>query len=98
LLLAQPADRPREVLPDTFLPCSFVRSVIRREWVSGLDDLVERRLMLLFQPRLSEACLRRLAALLVEEGVIPAGQADAEIRSTIGRLQSRFGKSVAAPR
>ena len=42
--------------------------MIQHEWVGTLDDLVERRLMLVFDRELSEACLRELAELLVSGG------------------------------
>jgi len=94
-LLELSQERTAELLPDTWLPCSVVRSVIRHEWVTRLDDLVERRLMLLFQPRLSTACLRRLAGLMVEEGALPGSAAEAEVAATIERIERRFGKSIA---
>ena len=50
--------------------------------------------MLLFQPRLDEACLRRLASLLVEEGLLSSSEVDAQIAAAVERLKSRFGKAV----
>lgn len=81
-------------LPGTALPCRFVRWVIRHEWVRRLEDLVERRLMLLYHPRLLEACLRRVTALLVEEDLLPASAQDAAVSACIERLRTHFGKRI----
>jgi glycerol-3-phosphate dehydrogenase len=85
------------ILAGTDLPISFVRWVIRHEWVRRLSDLVERRLMLLYERRLSKTCLRQLAALLVEEGVLPMSEAEAEVATTVERLRIRYGKRLANP-
>ena len=50
-------DDGRKNLSDTDLPLRFVRRVLRDEWCCQLEDLVERRLMLLYWPDLSRACL-----------------------------------------
>lgn len=78
----------------TPLPRAYVRWVIEHEWVRRLDDLVERRLMLLYHPRLSEAALRELAELLVETGRLDAGKVDEEIARVRVRLADHFGKQV----
>lgn len=82
-------------LTDTQLPRAFVRWVIRHESPRTLDDLVERRLMLLYQPRMTAATLRDLSKMLVEAGLISPGEIDTEVRRVIDRLQSRFGKIIA---
>jgi glycerol-3-phosphate dehydrogenase len=93
-ILAEGAGRAEGSLAGTDLPISFVHWVIRHEWVRSLNDLVERRLMLLYDRRLSVACLRQLAALLVEEGLLPGSEVEAEVQRTIERLRSRFGKRL----
>ena len=82
------------VLDRTNLPVDFARTVIRDEWVRTLDDLVDRRLMLLHQPRLTEFCLRQLTDLLIEAGRLQPVEADGAIESTIQRLHRRHGKRV----
>ena len=82
-------------LPGTWLPLSFVRWVIRHEWVRRLEDLVERRLLLLHHPRLSEACLRQLAALLVEADVLRESAVAAAIENCRNRLILHYGKRLA---
>jgi glycerol-3-phosphate dehydrogenase len=84
----------RALVADTELPCSFVRASIRREWARTLADLVERRLMLLYDQRLTTACLRRLAELLAECGHLPAAQVEAAVANQVELLQSRYGRRV----
>ena len=78
----------------TALPRGFVRWVIENEWVSRLADLVERRLMLLFAPGLSEVCLRELAGLLVDTGKLSHDQVDVEVNSLKNQLGQRHGKRI----
>jgi glycerol-3-phosphate dehydrogenase len=71
-----------------------VRQVIRDEWVTHLDDLVERRLLLHFHPGLSRDALQQLAASMVAEGKLAAVEVDAAVRKTIERLRSHFGRRI----
>ena len=76
------------------MPLSFVRRVIEREWVSTLDDLLERRLMLLFDPDLSVEDLQQLTDCLVSAGRIDPDAADHAVTASIERLGGIFGKQV----
>jgi glycerol-3-phosphate dehydrogenase len=82
------------LLPDVQLPERFARWTIRNEWVTTLDDLVERRLMLLYHQRLTWRCLRRLAEMLVEEGKLGEQVVDRAVEATVVRLKNHFGKRV----
>jgi glycerol-3-phosphate dehydrogenase len=93
-ILASDTSDGGKLLPHVQLPERFARWSIRHEWVTTLDDLVERRLMLLYHPRLTEGCLRRLAEMLVEEGKLPADEIDFAVENTISRLKMHFGKRV----
>ncbi len=73
---------------------STVRAVIRDEWVRSLSDLVERRLMLIFNPHLDDGCLRQLAEWLAEDGIIPPDQIESEVSKTVARLHHVYGISV----
>jgi glycerol-3-phosphate dehydrogenase len=84
----------RDNLCGTSLPLRFVRWVIRHEAVARLADLVERRLMLLYQPQLSAETLRQLAELLADAAILPRGQIESEVQACIVRLQTHFGKRV----
>ena len=86
----------RTPLSGTWLPRGFARWVIEHEWVARLDDLVERRLMLLYEPQLGESCLRELAALLVAVGKLSADAVDDEVNRIIARLAEHFDKRVLA--
>ena len=84
----------RELLAQTDLPCSFVRWSIDHEWARTLADLVERRLMLLYDQRLTKACLIRLADLLSERGHLLPSQRDAAVAEQIERLATHFGRHL----
>jgi hypothetical protein len=79
---------------DTRLPVGFVRRVIRHEWVTRLSDLVERRLMLLYDQHTSLSTLSHLAGLLVEEGKLEAGREEEEIAQCRRRLADHFGRTL----
>jgi glycerol-3-phosphate dehydrogenase len=70
------------------------RHAIRSEWATTLDDLVERRLMLLYHPRLTRAMLRRLAEILTHEGKLAEVDIEEQISATIARLSQHYGKRV----
>ncbi|MEQ8787725.1 MAG: glycerol-3-phosphate dehydrogenase/oxidase [Pirellulaceae bacterium] len=78
----------------TQLPVRAVRRIIQSEWVHGLDDLVERRLMLLFAPTLSRRTLVHLAELLVESRVLATSEIMREVDALVIRLAERNGKHV----
>jgi glycerol-3-phosphate dehydrogenase len=86
----------RRNLSGTDLPVRFVRRVLQDEWCCHLTDLVERRLMLLYHPELSRACLQDLTALMIEQGLLNAHDAPAEREHCITRLRAHFGREVNA--
>lgn len=93
-LLAELREPLGDCVAGTPLPKSLARWVIRREWVATLDDLIERRLMLLYDPGLSRATLQDLAGLLVQEGKLAAGDVATQVTATCRRLLDHFGKRV----
>ncbi len=90
---AQSEGSSGEILDGTSLPLGVVRNFILEEWVVRLDDLVERRLMLLYKS-VSDRALRQLAELLVETGQLAAEHMDDEVGRCKARLRSHFGKIV----
>jgi glycerol-3-phosphate dehydrogenase len=90
-LLPSLGDASTEYVADTDLPVALARWVIEREWVDRLEDLVERRLMLLYHRDLSIECLRELAQLLVDAEKLAASDADDHVDRTIDRLRRHFG-------
>lgn len=85
-----------ELVPDTVIPLSLARWIVRHEWAATLDDLVERRLMLLYDQRLSRHTLRALAELLVAENRLAADGMETAVEATAARLERHFGKHLAA--
>jgi glycerol-3-phosphate dehydrogenase len=77
-------------VPGTHFPASFVRWVFAREWVTRLEDLVERRLMLMYEPRLSRATLEALARILEEERPSRVG-VDEQVVAATARLRDFYG-------
>ena len=78
----------------TTIPRGFVRWSITREWATTLNDLVERRLILIFEPTLQRATLEELADLLIESGKLGSAERDAEIERCIASLEKFQGKRV----
>jgi glycerol-3-phosphate dehydrogenase len=83
-----------ENVEGTKIPLDFVRWVIRHEWVTRLEDLVERRLLLVYRPGLSEKSLRQLAQCLVEAGCLDSSEIETSVETTIGRLKDYYGKQL----
>lgn len=82
------------LLGDSGLPTAAAVFAIEQEWAATLADLIERRLMLLFAPRLSRATLTALADVLVATGRLrPAAAADA-VAAEAADLQHCFGKRL----
>ncbi|MGE0608805.1 MAG: glycerol-3-phosphate dehydrogenase/oxidase [Pirellulales bacterium] len=82
------------LVPGTPLPRAMVQWVIEQEWPRTLDDLVERRLMLLYEASLNVATLRDLARLLAEAGHLSPTNIEASVAATVHRLRTHFGKVV----
>jgi len=80
--------------PQRVFPTEAVSSIIQNEWVTRLDDLVERRLMLHFSPQISRETLSALAGELVQQGKLAAGDAAATIDHCAKRQKSHFGVLV----
>jgi glycerol-3-phosphate dehydrogenase len=71
-----------------------IRRIIREEWVTTLGDLVERRLMLLYDPTLDRQMLEGLAQWMVDEGKLAAPEMDNAVENCVNRLQSHFGLRI----
>ena len=83
-----------ENIAGSVLPRTFARWVIEHERVERLEDLVERRLMLLYSPHLSRRTLEELADLLVAAGRLEATEKIAAIDRAIARLASVYGRQL----
>ncbi len=99
ILQAQSNDtdpRRLESVVDSSLPRTFARWVIAHERVERLEDLVERRLMLLYNPHLSRRTLDELADLLVESGRLSADGKAAAVDRAIDRLAAIYGRQLSS--
>jgi glycerol-3-phosphate dehydrogenase len=93
---SDPGDQsPWQNLPGTNLPVPVVKWIIEHESPRTLDDLVERRLMLLYHRPLTARCLHELADVLAACGVIPREQVGNQLAATSERLRTHFGKTIA---
>lgn len=74
-------DDPRQLLEGTVLPVGVIDWIIRREWVHTVADLVERRLLLVFEPGLTFSTLQGLEQRLhTRHGDCPHGAEEAARR------------------
>ncbi|MCA9007819.1 MAG: FAD-dependent oxidoreductase, partial [Planctomycetaceae bacterium] len=87
-------DLSTELLPGTSIPRQYVLWTINNEWGETVGDLVERRLMLIFDENLQAATLQALAECLVETGKLDATQIPATLESYRAHLQKFYGKAV----
>lgn len=92
--LVQGGETPVSNLSGTDLPRILVRWMVLHESPRTLDDLIERRLMLLYHRPLTKACLCELAEMMNEAGLITVDQAESQVAATIKRLHDHFGKQV----
>lgn len=83
-----------ESLSGTSLPLAFVRWSIRQEWATRLDDLIERRLMLVFEPHIVRGTLRQLADELIRAGQLDPAQKDQALQDAGSRLERFYGRKV----
>ena len=93
-ILPQCARWGAEAIIDTSLPRAFAKWVVEHEWVTTLEDLIERRLMLLYDPRLTCQTLRELAHVLIEHGRLSEDAVENQVTRTTERLRKHFGKHV----
>jgi glycerol-3-phosphate dehydrogenase len=68
-----------------------IAKVIADEWVTNLEDLVERRLVLHFSPHLSRNLIQNLADELVRAKKIAPDEVPGAVNACLVRLQKHFG-------
>lgn len=88
-----PTDHARRI-HGTPLPVPFVAAIIQSEWVSTLDDLVERRLMLVFRESLTRTTLVELADVLVACQRLSADERDLAVARASNRLATYYGRVI----
>jgi glycerol-3-phosphate dehydrogenase len=82
------------LIGDSGLPTAAAVFVIEKEWAVSLGDLIERRLMVVFTPRLSLATLQDLADVLVAMGHLQRSDRESAITAEIIHLQEYYGKEI----
>ena len=83
-----------ESLADVDIPVSFADWVITREWVRTLDDLLERRLLLVYHPNLSFQTIEQLADRMVHAGKLAEAEKPSAIERSLTRLREELGREV----
>lgn len=83
---------PPRLITGTSLPLAAVGFCVREEWAATVDDLVERRLMLAFDPALSAAAIRDVAGELARLGRLPAADVVAAAEACILTLKNRYDR------
>ncbi|HEV3298689.1 MAG TPA: glycerol-3-phosphate dehydrogenase/oxidase [Planctomycetaceae bacterium] len=83
-----------ENIAGSALPRTFVRWVIEHERVERLEDLVERRLMLLYTAQLSRCTLEELSDVLIERGRLSAVDKPAAIDRALERLSHTYARQL----
>jgi glycerol-3-phosphate dehydrogenase len=86
--------RRLENVTGSALPRTYVRWVIEHERVERLEDLIERRLLLLYDPQLSRRTLEELADLLVESGRLNAAEKPTAIDCALQRLLEIYARKL----
>jgi len=86
--------RALEMLEGVGLPVSAVGFCVREEWATSLEDVIERRLMLSFNERLSVATIVGVAEELVREKLLPLEQLDSAVAAYVKALRAKYGKRV----
>jgi glycerol-3-phosphate dehydrogenase len=92
--LADSDPRRRDNVTGSALPRTFVRWVIEHERVERLEDLVERRLMLLYGRNLSRGTLEELADMLAECGRLDPAEKSPAVDAAIERLATIYARKL----
>jgi glycerol-3-phosphate dehydrogenase len=78
------------------LPRAFAAWLIENEWAERIEDLLERRLMLIFEPGLSRQTIGDLADLLIDAGKLEAAAREPAIETAVRRCREIYGRTVTA--
>ncbi len=79
------------LIEGTALPRQFVKDLIETEWVTTLEDLIERRLLLALEPQLLRSTLMDLAQLLNDARPSMTSMEEMVERTTL-RLRNYYGR------
>ncbi len=82
------------LIGDSGLPTAAAVFAIEKEWALSLDDLIERRLMLIFHPRLSLETLYDLVEILVAMSCLRPADRESAVLSEVKYLRDLYGKKI----
>lgn len=82
------------IMGATGLPRACVGFCVREEWGTTLEDLIERRLMLVFDEGLSRAMITAVADALADAGALRVEAVAAAVEDCAVRLESKYGRIV----
>jgi glycerol-3-phosphate dehydrogenase len=79
----------------TGLPLAAVARGIEQEWAATLEDVIERRLMLVFDPALDINALREVAREMARLGRLEEDAVESETARVAADLANRYGRRLA---
>lgn len=83
-----------EPLADSPLPRGVVRYCLAEEWAETLEDIVERRLMMSFDPDLGSLAVQAVAEELARAGRLPPERIESEVLRLVAAMRERYGKHL----
>jgi glycerol-3-phosphate dehydrogenase len=83
------------VIRGTRLPLAAVDFVVREEWARSLDDVIERRLMLAFDPALCRSAIEDVATVLADRGLLPRADVERAAAACGARLAAHYDRRLA---
>ncbi len=93
-ILAERSDLSAGMIVGTDIPNGVVHWIIEHEWVTALQDLVERRLLLVYHPNLKRATLTHLAEVLAACGRLEHSMIEPAVEKCESQLLSKYGKKL----
>ncbi|HUS38601.1 MAG: glycerol-3-phosphate dehydrogenase/oxidase [Pirellulales bacterium] len=93
-VLSEARDEDKTSIVNTDLPLAVVRWMIDNEWVVALGDLIQRRLMLAYDPRLTVAGVRQLAQIMLDAGRLSPADVDDQVDQAISELREKFARRL----
>ena len=70
---------------------TFVDWTIKHEWVGNLADMIERRLCLVFSPKLSLETIHAVVDRLCQAGVVAESDREMEVQNCLSVLENHYG-------
>lgn len=81
-------------LAGSSMPRGVVRYCLAEEWAETLEDIVERRLLLSFDPDLTSVTVQAVAEELALAGRLAPQRIESEVLQLVAAMQERYGKRL----